>query len=103
VPTGGWIGDTPGVRSFGLGHVDPANILKSFASHAIPAEGEPVDGIPLAEAHDWEIVDRIEAGELGDVGRERLESLQSLLASKGGVSGRDLAAAADDARSDELG
>jgi len=103
VPTGGWIVDTPGVRSFGLGHVDPENILKSFAAHAIPAEGEPVDGIPLAEAHDWEIVDRIEAGELGDVGRERLESLQSLLASKGGVSARDLAAAADDARSDELG
>nr|BFF13562.1 hypothetical protein GCM10025699_48650 [Microbacterium flavescens] len=103
VPTGGWIVDTPGVRSFGLGHVDPENILKSFAAHAIPAEGEPVDGIPLAEAHDWEIVDRVAAGELGETGRQRLESLQSLLASKGGVSGRDQAAAADDARDDERG
>lgn len=104
VPTGGWIVDTPGVRSFGLGHVDPENILKSFAAHALPAEGEPVDGIPLAEAHDWEIVDRVEAGELGETGRQRLESLQSLLASKGGVSGRDqAAAAADDARDEERG
>jgi ribosome biogenesis GTPase len=103
VPTGGWIVDTPGVRSFGLGHVDPENILRSFAAHALPAAGEPVGGIPLAEAHDWEIIDRVEAGELGDVGRERLASLQSLLASKGGVSARDQAAAADDARDDERG
>jgi len=82
VPTGGWIIDTPGVRSFGLGHVDPANILRSFATHAIPAEGPPVDGVPLAKAHDWEIVDRVEAGELGDVGRDRLRSLQALLAAR---------------------
>ena len=82
VPTGGWIIDTPGVRSFGLGHVDPANILRSFAAHALPAEGPPPDGVPLDQAHDWEIVDRVEAGELGDVGRERLQSLRSLLASR---------------------
>ncbi|WP_423917920.1 ribosome small subunit-dependent GTPase A [Frigoribacterium sp. 2-23] len=102
VPTGGWIIDTPGVRSFGLGHVDPENILRSFASLALPAEGPPPDGVPLDQAHDWEIVDRVEGGELGEVGRERLESLQTLLASKGGVSARDQAARDDDARGDEL-
>jgi len=101
VPSGGWIVDTPGVRSFGLGHVDPENILRSFARHARPSDKPSRDGIPLAEAHDWEIVDRVEAGELGDVGRERLASLQTLLASKGGVSGREQAARDDDARSDE--
>src|SRR5690606_20584260 len=26
----GWIIDAPGIRSFGLGHVDPANILRAF-------------------------------------------------------------------------
>ncbi|MCU1528375.1 MAG: GTPase [Frondihabitans sp.] len=84
VPSGGWIIDTPGVRSFGLGHVNPENILRSFAEHAlVPDSFEPPGGIPLAEAHDWEIVDRVEDGELGDVGRERLESLQALLVSKG--------------------
>jgi ribosome biogenesis GTPase len=84
VPSGGWIIDTPGVRSFGLGHVDPENILRSFAEHAIVPEGfEPPGGIALRDAHDWEIVDRVEAGELGDVGRDRLRSLQALLVSKG--------------------
>ncbi|RKR73726.1 ribosome small subunit-dependent GTPase A [Frondihabitans australicus] len=89
VPTGGRIIDTPGVRSFGLGHVDPENILRSFASHAVfPPGYEPPDGIALVDAHDWEIVDRVEEGELGDVGRERLESLLSLVESTGGaVSG----------------
>ena len=76
----GWIIDTPGVRSFGLGHVDPANILKSFAATARIPDGPPPGGIPLTEAHDWEIVDRVEAGELGDSGRARLESLQKLIA-----------------------
>ncbi len=30
VPSGGWIIDTPGVRSFGLAHVDPENMLLAF-------------------------------------------------------------------------
>jgi ribosome biogenesis GTPase len=76
----GWIIDTPGVRSFGLGHVDPANILKSFAATARVPEGEPPGGIPLTEAHDWEIIDRVEAGELGESGKARIESLQKLIA-----------------------
>ena len=29
-PTGSWIIDTPGIRSFGLAHVDPDRILHSF-------------------------------------------------------------------------
>jgi ribosome biogenesis GTPase len=79
----GWIIDTPGVRSFGLGHVDPANILRSFVATAHLPEGPPPGGIPLTEAHDWEIVDRVEAGELGESGRARLHSLQKLLDTTG--------------------
>ena len=30
LPGGGWVIDTPGVRSFGLGHVTPDNLLESF-------------------------------------------------------------------------
>jgi ribosome biogenesis GTPase len=75
----GWIIDTPGVRSFGLGHVDPANILRSFAATAHVPAGDPPDGIPLSEAHDWEIIDRVEAGELGESGKARMESLRKLL------------------------
>ena len=83
LPAAGWVIDTPGIRSFGLGHVDPANILRSFAARATPV-ADPPDGIALADAHDWEIVDRVTAGELGDAGKRRLESLQKLLDSQGG-------------------
>ena len=89
LPATGWIIDTPGIRSFGLGHVDPANILRSFAIRSRPIV-DPPDGIRLADAHDWEIVDRVNAGELGDAGRRRLESLQRLLEAQGGrVQGAD--------------
>jgi len=30
LPNGGWIVDTPGVRSFGIAHVDPDNVLHGF-------------------------------------------------------------------------
>jgi ribosome biogenesis GTPase len=77
----GWIIDTPGVRSFGLGHVKPSNVLKSFASHCVIPPATEQHSIPLAEAHDWEIIDRVENGELGEIGRERLHSLQNLISS----------------------
>jgi ribosome biogenesis GTPase len=81
LPPSGWIVDTPGVRSFGLGHIDPTSILRSFAARSVPVP-DPPGGVALADAHDWEIVDRLAAGELGDVGRRRLESLQRLLESR---------------------
>jgi ribosome biogenesis GTPase / thiamine phosphate phosphatase len=82
VRDGGWIIDTPGVRSFGLGHVEPENVFRAFASHAVPVR-EPVDGIPLDQAHDWEIVDRVADGELGPTGVERLDSFRALLTGMG--------------------
>ena len=30
LPAGGWIVDTPGIRSFGLAHVDPARVISAF-------------------------------------------------------------------------
>lgn len=30
LPGGGWVVDTPGVRSFGIAHVDPENVLHGF-------------------------------------------------------------------------
>jgi ribosome biogenesis GTPase len=30
LPDGGWIVDTPGIRSFGLAHVDPDHLIRSF-------------------------------------------------------------------------
>lgn len=76
----GWIIDTPGVRSFGLGHVDPDNILKSFTDLAELAKDCPRGCTHLPDAPDCAINERVRAGGLGVVGELRLDSLQRLLA-----------------------
>src|SRR5690554_3769807 len=78
---GGWIVDTPGVRSFGLGHVDASNILKSFTDLAAIAEDCPRGCTHLPDAPDCELNERVAAGELGETGKLRLDSFQRLLAS----------------------
>jgi ribosome biogenesis GTPase len=75
----GWIVDTPGVRSFGLGHVNPDNILKSFGDLAKIAEDCPRGCTHLPDAPDCAIVEAADRGELGEIGRLRLDSLQRLL------------------------
>jgi ribosome biogenesis GTPase / thiamine phosphate phosphatase len=76
----GWVIDTPGVRSFGLGHVDPANILGAFTDLARVAEDCPRGCTHLPDSPDCAIIEAVEAGELGESGRVRLDSLQRLLA-----------------------
>jgi ribosome biogenesis GTPase len=76
----GWVIDTPGVRSFGLGHVDPANILGAFTDLARIAEDCPRGCTHLPDAPDCAMNEAVAAGELGEIGRARLESLQRLLA-----------------------
>ena len=75
----GWIIDTPGVRSFGLGHVDPANILTGFADLAAVAENCPRGCTHLADSPDCALIEAVAAGGLGDAGAARLDSLQRLL------------------------
>ena len=77
----GWIIDTPGVRSFGLGHVNPASILSAFGDLAIIAEQRCPRGCThLADAPDCAISEAVAACELGANGATRLDSLQRLLA-----------------------
>jgi len=90
----GWIIDTPGVRSFGLGHVDPASVMRSFARKAITPP-TPEGEVALVDAHDWEIVDRVRDGELGEVGRRRLDSLQRILTTLDPKAERDWEPSAD--------
>ncbi|MFB8387857.1 ribosome small subunit-dependent GTPase A [Microbacterium sp. NPDC055910] len=79
-PTGaGWVIDTPGVRSFGLGHVDTANILKAFTDLAVVAEECPRGCTHLPDAPDCAIVEAVDEGRLGPTGAARLDSLQRLL------------------------
>ncbi|KJL46817.1 putative ribosome biogenesis GTPase RsgA [Microbacterium hydrocarbonoxydans] len=75
----GWVIDTPGVRSFGLGHVEPQNILAAFTELALIAENCPRGCTHLADAPDCALIEAAERGELGDTGRARLDSLQRLL------------------------
>ncbi len=78
----GWVVDTPGVRSFGLGHVDPA----TFVSH-FPDLAEGTAGCPRGCSHDepdcaldaW-----VSGGHAGPTGPARLESLRRLLRSRAG-------------------
>jgi ribosome biogenesis GTPase len=75
----GWVIDTPGVRSFGLGHIDPASILAAFTDLARVAEACPRGCTHLPDAPDCAIVEAVGAGELGETGPARLDSLQRLL------------------------
>ncbi len=81
-----WIIDTPGIRSFGLAHVDPDDVLGAFedlvegsaecepgCAHESPEGGCALDA--------W-----VEAGRAGEHGPARLASLRGLLASLSGAS-----------------
>jgi ribosome biogenesis GTPase len=75
----GWIIDTPGIRSFGLAHVDPERLINAFPdlgklTHECPrgcthGENEPECGLD-------------EAVTRGDTEEARVESFRRLLASR---------------------
>lgn len=82
----GWVIDTPGVRSFGLGHVDPAHILGAFTELALVAEDCPRGCTHLPDAPDCAIMEAAAEGRLGPNGAARLDSLQRLLLTFAGSS-----------------
>jgi ribosome biogenesis GTPase len=73
----GWVVDTPGVRSFGLHHVEPARVI-----HAFPDLEPGAEGCPRACGHDEPdcALDGWVAG--GHADPARLASLRRLLASR---------------------
>ena len=75
----GWVVDTPGVRSFGLGHVTAAGILRGFTDLAAVAERCPRGCLHSAETPECALDEAIASGELGDNGAQRVESLRRLL------------------------
>ncbi len=77
----GWIIDTPGVRSFGLGHVNVDNILVSFTDLAELAKECPRGCTHLPDAPDCAIAEGVAAGALGALGAKRLDSFHRLLGS----------------------
>jgi len=80
LPEGGWVVDTPGVRSFGLAHVDPNRIV-----HHFPELAAGTQECPRGCSHDEPecgLDDFVAAGGAGPAGSARLRSLRRLLHSR---------------------
>ena len=78
----GWVIDTPGVRSFGLAHVDLARIIQHF-----PDLEPGTAQCPRGCGHDEEecALDAwVASGQAGPAGTSRLESLRRLLRARSG-------------------
>ncbi|MCW2747058.1 MAG: rsgA, partial [Nocardioidaceae bacterium] len=84
LPFGGWIVDTPGIRSFGLAHVTADDILRAFSDleeasrhcsrGCTHATAEPECGLDAAVA-------------AGDVSPERVSSFRRLLSTNESTNG----------------
>lgn len=75
-PRDGWVIDTPGVRSFGLAHVDPEDLLRAFADLTDVAEERCPRGCShAAEAPDCALDEWVAEGEAdgGPLAPGRLE------------------------------
>lgn len=78
----GWVIDTPGIRSFGLAHIDVDRIIDHF-----PDLAEGTEKCPRGCTHDEEecALDAwVADGHAGPAGPSRLASLRRLLASRSG-------------------
>jgi len=78
LPGGGWVVDTPGVRSFGLAHIEPQHLVRCFPDLSAGTAACPTDCDHL----DREVctLDEWVAG--GHAHPERLDSLRRLLVSR---------------------
>lgn len=83
LPDGGWVVDTPGVRSFGLAHMVPDRIVHHFPDLAAGTQECP-RGCTHDEP-DCGLDDFVTAGGAGPAGTARLESLRRLLRSRAGA------------------
>ncbi|MER6069869.1 ribosome small subunit-dependent GTPase A [Streptomyces sp. NPDC001817] len=73
----GWVIDTPGVRSFGLAHIDPSRVI-----HAFPDLEPGTEGCPRACSHDEPDCALDAWVEQGHADPARLYSLRRLLATR---------------------
>jgi ribosome biogenesis GTPase len=81
LPDGGWVVDTPGIRSFGLAHVTPDSILRAFPDLA-PGAAECLPHCDHGEnAADCGVAERVAEGHASPA---RLASYRRLLAARNG-------------------
>lgn len=81
----GWLIDTPGVRSFGLGHVESGGVLRGFPDLAEVAEACPRGCTHRADAPDCELDAALRDGRLDAGGHARVDSLRRLMRSLRGA------------------
>jgi ribosome biogenesis GTPase len=74
---GGWVVDTPGVRSFGLAHVNPARLLDAFPELAAGTANCP-RGCTHDEA-ECALDNWVADGQAGQAGAARLDSFRRLI------------------------
>lgn len=79
LPFGGWVIDTPGIRSFGLAHVDPRELIGAFADLKAVARD-----CPRGCTHAWMEPECAldEAVAEGCVAADRVDSFRRLLTSR---------------------
>jgi ribosome biogenesis GTPase len=82
LPFGGWVIDTPGIRSFGLAHVDPERLIKAFDDLDRAAADCPRGCTHAASEPECALDD---AAREGRVDPERVVSFRRLLASREGA------------------
>ena len=80
---GGWLIDTPGVRSFGLAHVDRETLLSAFPELVAATADCPRGCTHLADSPGCRLDEWVADGRAGPGGVSRLESLRRLLPSTG--------------------
>jgi ribosome biogenesis GTPase len=96
LPDGGWIIDTPGIRSFGLAHVDADKLIDAFPDLAEIAETCPRGCTHTADAPDCALDEAVAAGRAD---ADRVASFRRLLASREGRETRQDAVPEQDATS----
>lgn len=80
LPEGGWVIDTPGIRSFGLGHVSPESIVGAFDDLADMVASCPKACAHLSSSDECGLVIAGKRGEIPEALMARVESLQRLMA-----------------------
>ncbi len=79
LPEGGWVIDTPGIRSFGLAHVDPDHLIHAFPDLDAEAAECPRGCTHAASEPECALDDAVAAGRLASA---RVDSYRRLLASR---------------------
>ncbi|MBB6118790.1 ribosome small subunit-dependent GTPase A [Nocardiopsis algeriensis] len=82
----GWLIDTPGVRSFGLAHIEPEDIVEGFPDLAELAQDCPPGCSHQPGEPDCAVTAALDRGEADP---ERVASLRRLLASREGEADQD--------------